>query len=140
MVRLAKDEVEHMDEGIKKGVPFEDVLASLPADEQEAIRVRSQELIQQELTLRDLRKAMGQTQAAMAAKLGIKQENISRVEQRADMMLSTLNSYLVAMGGRLRLVVEFEERSPVALQGFGLKADGDDEPEAKPRRRQKIAA
>ena len=120
---------------MKKGIPFEDFLASLPADEQEAIRVRSQELIQQELTLRDLRKAMGQTQAAMAAKLGIKQENISRVEQRADMMLSTLNSYLAAMGGRLRLVAEFEGRSPVALCGFGLTAEGDDAPTTKPRRR-----
>ena len=124
-----------MEEGMRKGVPFEDFLASLPEDEQEAIRVRSQELIQQELTLRDLRKAMGQTQAALAVKLGIKQENISRVEQRADMMLSTLNSYLAAMGGRLRLVAEFEDRAPVALCGFGLTAEGADVSTTKPRRR-----
>lgn len=124
-----------MDKNIRKGLPFEDFLASLPEDEQEAIRVRSQELIKQELTMLDLRKAMGQTQAAMAAKLGIKQENVSRVEQRADVMLSTLNSYLTAMGGRLKLVAEFEGRPPVTLRGFGLAAEGEDEPIAKRRRR-----
>ena len=124
-----------MERRMKKGIPFEDLLASLPEDEQEEIRVRSQELIQRELTLRDLRKAMGQTQAALAAKLGVKQENVSRLEQRADVMLSTLNSYLAAMGGRLKLVAEFEGRPPVTVRGFGLSAEGDDAPTAKPRRR-----
>ncbi len=116
-----------MERSMKKGIPFRDLLASLPQDEQEEIRVRSQELIQRELTLRDLRKAMGQTQAALAAKLGIKQENVSRVEQRADMMLSTLNGYLAAMGGKLRLVVEFEGRPPMMVRGFELRTDDDNE-------------
>ena len=120
--------------GVRKGVPFEDLLASLPADQQAEIQVRARELIEQELTLRDLRKAMGQTQAALATKLGIKQENVSRVEQRADVMLSTLNGYLAAMGGRLKLVAEFEGRPSVTLRGFGLAAESDDEPVAKPRR------
>ena len=124
---------------MRKGIPFEDLMASLPAEQQEDIRVRSRELIQHELTLRDLRHAMGQTQAALAAKLGVKQENVSRVEQRTDVMLSTLNNYLGAMGGKLRLVVEFEGRPPVALRGFGLDVDGDDEAEAKPRRRKRAA-
>ena len=70
LVRLEEDEVEHMEEGVRNSVRFEDLLASLPADEQEGIRVRSQELIQQELKLRDLHEAMGQTQAALAAKTG----------------------------------------------------------------------
>ena len=124
-----------MEKSMKKGVPFRDFLASLPDEEQDAIRARSQELIQQEMTLRDLRKAMGQTQTAMAAKLGVKQENVSRVEQRADVMLSTLNSYLAAMGGKLKLVAEFEGRPPVTLRGFGLAVEGDDGLAAKPRRR-----
>lgn len=122
-------------DNVRKGVPFEDLLASLPADQQAEVQARARELIQQELTLRDLRKAMGQTQAAMAAKLGVKQENVSRVEQRADVMLSTLNSYLAAMGGKLKLVAEFEGRPPVTLRGFGLAAEGDDGPTVKSRRR-----
>ena len=70
------------------------------------------------MSLRDLRKALGKTQVAMADRLGIKQENVSRIEQRSDMLLSTLNSYLRGMGGRLRLVAEFEGRPPVELTGL----------------------
>lgn len=126
-------------EAVRKGVPFEEILASLPVEQQAAVQARARELIEQELTLRDLRKAMGQTQAALAAKLGVKQENVSRVEQRADVMLSTLNGYLGAMGGRLKLVVEFDGRPPVTLRGFGLAAEGDDEPTIKPRRKKAAA-
>ena len=120
---------------VRKGIPFRKLLASLPREQQEAIRIRSQEFIEQELTLRDLRKAIGQTHAAMSAKLGVKRENVSRVEQRTDVMLSMLNGYLGAMGGRLKLVVEFDGRPPVIIRGFGLAAEGDDEPTIKLRRK-----
>ena len=99
------------------GVPLDEVLARLPPDEREAVAVRTAELVAREMSLRDLRKALGKTQAAMADRLGIKQENVSRIEQRSDMLLSTLNNYLRGMGGRLRLVAEFAGRPPVELTG-----------------------
>jgi hypothetical protein len=49
----------------------------------------------------------------------MKQENVSRIEQRADLLLSTLDFYLKSLGGYLRLVAEFKDRSPVTLTGFG---------------------
>ena len=61
------------------------------------------------MSLRDLRKAREQTQASVAAKLGINQENVSRLEQRSDLMLSTLSNYVGAMGGKLSLVAEFPD-------------------------------
>ncbi len=70
------------------------------------------------ITLRALRRAMGETQASVAEKLGIKQENVSRLEQRTDMLLSTINEYLEALGGRLSLVAEFDGRAPVRVAGF----------------------
>ena len=100
------------------GVSLNEVLAALPRGERAAIKARTAELVAQEMSLRDLRKAFGKTQVAMADHLGIKQENVSRIEQRSDMLLSTLNSYLRGMGGRLRLVAEFEGRPPVELAGF----------------------
>ncbi|MEO8713813.1 MAG: hypothetical protein ABI369_02250 [Acetobacteraceae bacterium] len=39
------------------------------------------------------------------------------------MLLSTLDFYLRALGGRLRLVAEFEGREPVTLAGFGTIKD-----------------
>lgn len=99
-------------------VSLDEVLARLPSEEQQAVRVRTAELVAREMSLRDLRKALGKTQVAMADHLGIKQENVSRIEQRSDMLLSTLNSYLRGMGGRLRLIAEFEGRPPVELTGL----------------------
>ncbi len=100
------------------GVPLDEMLARLPRDERQAVEIRTAELVTQEMSLRDLRKAFGKTQVAMADRLGIRQENVSRIEQRSDMLLSTLNSYLRGMGGRLRLVAEFEGRPPVELAGL----------------------
>lgn len=54
----------------------------------------------------------------MAELLQIDQGNVSRLEQRTDLMLSTLRKYIIAMGGELRLVVEFPNRLPITLVGF----------------------
>lgn len=100
-------------------IPVDDVLKKLPAAEQAAIAARSRELIAEYLTLQDLRKARELTQERMAELLGIKQENVSRLEKRTDLLLSTLTGYVAAMGGRLRLVAEFPDRPAIELSGIG---------------------
>jgi predicted transcriptional regulator len=71
--------------------------------------------VEEELTLRDLRQSRHVTQDRMAELMGVEQENVSRLERRADLMLSTLGSYVTAMGGKLRLVAELPNRHPVAI-------------------------
>ena len=95
------------------------VLAGPIASWTRQIDARAADLIAEELSLRNLRKAMGQTQVAVGKKLGMKQESVSRIEQRADVLLSTLDGYLKALGGSLRLVAGFRDRAPVTLSGFG---------------------
>jgi predicted XRE-type DNA-binding protein len=46
--------------------------------------------------------ALKLTQEQMAQILQIDQANVSRLEKRADLMLSTLRKYVAAMGGELR--------------------------------------
>ena len=96
-------------------ISVEDVLKKLPRKERKAIETRRQELLAEYMTLQDLRKARELTQQRMAELLGIKQANVSRIEKRSDLLLSTLGSYVAAMGGRLRLVAEFQDRPPVVL-------------------------
>jgi transcriptional regulator with XRE-family HTH domain len=111
------------------GVKLDDMLDRLPADRRKRVETRAAELIAQEMSLRELRKALGKTQVAVAKKLGMKQENVSRIEQRSDVLLSTLDHYLRALGGSLRLVAEFRDRPPVALSGFGeIKEIGQQQP------------
>ena len=90
----------------------------LPEDRRKRIEEAADALIAEEMTLRDLRKARNQTQARVAERLGINQENVSRIEQRSDLLLSTLSGYVEAMGGKLNLVAEFPDRPPITLTGI----------------------
>jgi DNA-binding XRE family transcriptional regulator len=92
-----------------------DVLGKLPPARQRKVEARAQELIAEELTLQDLRKAQKLTQEQMATVLNIGQDSISRLEKRSDMMLSTMRSYVEAMGGSLELVARFPKRAPVII-------------------------
>src|ERR1700684_4233278 len=92
-----------------------DMIAGLPLDQQREVETQAERLIEEEMTLRDLRKAHALTQQRMAEAPHISQDGMSRIEQRSDFLLSTLRSYIEAMGGKLRPVVEFPDRKPVTL-------------------------
>jgi len=95
----------------------------LPAERRKRVAARAEELIAEELTLRDLRKARDLTQERMAELLHIGQDSVSRLEQRSDLLLSTLRSYVSAMGGTLELIARFPDRPPVVVSGLaGLRA------------------
>ncbi len=82
------------------------------------ISKRAQELLAEEMTLRELRKAHKLTQQRLAKSLGIGQDQISKLEQRSDLLLSTLKNYIEAMGGKLTILAEFPNGKPVVLSGI----------------------
>lgn len=71
----------------------------------------------------------------MANLMHIDQAGVSKIESRSDMMLSTLRSYVEAMGGSLRLTAEFAD-GYVELATIGEVADPP-KPTAKRRARTK---
>jgi transcriptional regulator with XRE-family HTH domain len=79
------------------------------------------ELIEEEMTLRDLRQVQHLKQKRVADILGIEQDSVSRMERRADMLLSTMSSYVEAMGGKLRLIAEFPNRRPYLVKLADLR-------------------
>lgn len=119
----------------KKFVTAEEFMDRFSPEDRALIAARTKELIAKELTLRDLRKANELTQAQLAATLGIGQDHVSRIEQRSDMLLSTLASYVKAMGGTLKLVADFPGRQPVALAGLSDVFDPPERPAPKKRKR-----
>lgn len=62
-----------------------------------------------------LRKAADLTQVELARKLGVSQAAVSRIEQPHDLLLSTLNAYLQAVGGHARVIVQFADGHEVDL-------------------------
>ena len=91
------------------------------------VEARAAQLIAEEMTLQELRRARKLTQVRMAKELGIGQDGVSKLEKRANLMISTLRKTVEAMGGTLSLVAEFPDRPPVALSGIA-----EDDPDPKP--------
>lgn len=98
---------------------LEEKLKGIPAARRRKIEKRAKDLIAEEMTLQELRRARKITQVRMAKELGIRQDGVSRLEKRTDLMLSTLRKTVAAMGGDLSLVASFPDREPVVLSGIG---------------------
>jgi transcriptional regulator with XRE-family HTH domain len=116
-------------------VDVNDKIAELSGAQRKKVEARAAELIAEEMTLRELRKARKLTQVRMARTLGITQDSVSRLEQRSDLLLSTLRKTVKAMGGSLSLVAEFPDRAPVVLSGIA-----DDSPPSPASRRRRAHA
>jgi len=89
------------------------IIGGLPPARRAKIEGRARQLIGEEMALQQLRKARQLTQEQMAKLLNIGQDSISRLESRSDLLISTLRSYVEAMGGALKIVVEFKEGTAV---------------------------
>jgi hypothetical protein len=68
-----------------------------------------------EMTLAMIRRAAGLTQVALAESLKRSQSAIARTEQNPDMLLSTLHSYLAAVGASARIIVELADGRSVEV-------------------------
>ena len=101
------------------GKSLKEKLNALPAARRKRILAEADRLYAEYLALQDLRKARKLTQTQLAEVLNIRQASVAQTEKRSDLMLSTLRSYVEAIGGRLNLMVEFADREPVSLEGFG---------------------
>jgi transcriptional regulator with XRE-family HTH domain len=88
---------------------LDQIISNLPAERRARIAARTKQLVAEEAALRSLRKARHLTQERMAELLNIGQDSVSRIESRSDLLLSTLRSYVEAIGGSLRLIVEFSD-------------------------------
>src|SRR6266516_7157209 len=103
---------------IGMSVNIREKIGKLNAVQRKKVEDRAAELIAEEMSLRDLRKARKLTQARVAKVLGVTQDSVSRLEKRSDLLLSTLRKTVEAMGGKLSLVAEFPDRPPIVLSGI----------------------
>ena len=81
----------------------------------EGVRGRRREA---ETTLAEARMRAGVTQRQVAERLGISQSDVSKLERRADVRLSTLRAYAAAIGAHLSMTIQATgdvEPRPLAL-------------------------
>jgi transcriptional regulator with XRE-family HTH domain len=115
------------------GRTVDEIIAALPKQRRARIDARYRELKDEVESLAALRKAAGKAQTDLAAILKIKQPSVSKIEKQTDMYLSTLRSYVEAIGGELDLIVRLPARRAVRLNRLGDVLDGSPKGKSQPR-------
>jgi transcriptional regulator with XRE-family HTH domain len=98
---------------------LQEKLGRLPAERRKKIDERTAQLMSEEMTIRELRKARRITQAKLAKALHVKQEQVSRIEKRTDLHISTLRRQIEALGGDLTITATFPNSAPIKITGLG---------------------
>ena len=93
-----------------------EVMKKLPRERRARIEAETAREAARIMSLRDVRKAFHRSQEDLAKALDMEQESVSRIERRADLLLSTMRKYVAAMGGDLKLIAEFPDRPPVRIE------------------------
>ena len=88
---------------------FKELMDAMPPDRQERVAKRVRETLAA-MPLEEIRKARQMTQAKLADALGVNQGEVSKIEHRTDIYLSTLAGYLEALGGKLEIRAVFPDR------------------------------
>ena len=99
---------------------FSELTKVLSPEWRECIQQRKEQL-RQEMTLAELRRAFSLTQDTLARTLKVKQAEISKIENRADMLMSTLRNFVQAMGGDLEVRAVFPGRA-IEISNFSSLA------------------
>jgi len=97
-----------------------EVMKRLPRERRERIEAETAQEAARIMSLRDVRKAFHKSQEELAKTLDMEQESVSRIERRADLLLSTLRKYVAAMGGDLKLIAEFPDRPAIQIDMLGV--------------------
>jgi transcriptional regulator with XRE-family HTH domain len=87
---------------------FRDLVADKPASWHAAVEARKRELLAA-MPLHELRRARQLSQEQLATELGATQPEISKMEHRTDMYVSTLRRFVEAMGGELEIIARFPD-------------------------------
>lgn len=117
------------------GRSLNDIIAALPLEEREAVDARYHDLKQEVEGLRELRQIAGKAQADIASVLNIKQPSVSQIERQTDMYLSTLRSYVEAVGGELELTVKLPQRAALRIHHLGDVGAAPQQSVRRPRAR-----
>jgi transcriptional regulator with XRE-family HTH domain len=88
---------------------FRELVQAMPPERQQKIANRVRQTLAA-MPLDEIRKARQLTQAKLAETLGVNQGEISKIEHRTDIYISTLAGYVEALGGKLEIRAVFPDR------------------------------
>ena len=101
---------------------FRELLDRLSQEQRARIADRRDRILQ-DISLKQLRRALRLTQRELAGTLRVNQAAISKMESQYDMYISTLRRFLEGMGARLKIVAEFPD-GEIVISQFHQKGRG----------------
>lgn len=84
--------------------------------------------LREEMNLDEIRQALSFIQNTLAEALGVGQAEISKIENRTDVFISTLRRFVNAMGGELEIKAVFPDRE-IKIRNFSSLVQHDDRAE-----------
>ena len=106
--------------------PFSELTKDFTPERRRRIEAMKSELLA-EMPLHELRRARALTQRDLAATLKVNQPAVAKIEQRADVYVSSLRSYIEAVGGKLKIIAEFPE-GEVSITNFAHVGEVENTP------------
>lgn len=91
--------------------PIDDVMKALKSipgiDDDKAERIAARDQMEREyrIGLATIRQVASMTQAEVAEKLGVQQSAVSKIENRGDILLSTMKHYFDAVGAQATIAI-----------------------------------
>lgn len=104
---------------------FRNLRAGMSPERRRRAHNRARDMLA-EMPLKELRQARHLTQEALARVLRSNQALVSKLERRTDMYVSSLRSYIEAMGGELEIVARFPDGAVRIRQFEDIGRDGPD--------------
>ena len=99
-------------------VPAEEGLSVLSAENRQYVQDQGKKLIEECSALNELRRELGLTQDDVAQMLNINQKNVSSLESRKDMLVSSLKSYAEAMGCKMKIIIQTPDQRDVRVDNI----------------------
>ena len=107
--------------------PFSELTKDFSPERRRRIKAAKNRLLA-DMPLHELRRARALTQQELAETLNVNQPAVAKLEQRADIYVSSLRSYIEAVGGRLKIIAQFPDRE-ITITNFSRLGELDNNSE-----------
>ena len=99
--------------------PFSELTKDFTPERRRHIKAMKNKLLA-DMPLHELRRARELTQQQLAETLNVNQPAVAKLEQRADIYVSSLRSYIEAVGGQLKIIAKFPDGEVTITNFSGL--------------------
>lgn len=102
-------------------ITFDEEMQKLPPERRARIEAKTQELVKQVNTIKQIREELGWSQSDLAQQLGVQQSTVSKLENDPNgITLGKLATVVSALGGEWKITLKFPTTEEIELSSGDL--------------------